>query len=88
MRPKSVLAVTATAGSKVIQDISKTLDIGEILERNIDDAYEQRDILVIDKARDNIDVSCQFVTNHEERLDMVRRKEKGMSSVKIAVPNL
>lgn len=62
--------MTATAGPKVIQDISNTLGIHS--DESPHGAAEN--ILVIDKSRDNIDVSCQFVETHEERLEMVRTK--------------
>jgi hypothetical protein len=35
---------------------------------------ENESIKVINKSRDNIDVTCKFVQNHEERLSMVRRQ--------------
>lgn len=72
MQPKSVLAVTATAGPRVIQDISHTLGIAkQDCEDDCENPLDNENILVIDKARDNIDVSCEFVAHHEERLDMV-----------------
>ena len=73
MEPRSVLAVTATAGSRVIGDITSVLGI-DTTSRLDDEASggEEKNVLIIDKPRYNIDVSCQFVESHEERLEMVR----------------
>ena len=65
MMPRSILAVTATAGPKVIADITKTLGIEKGSEHN-------DGVLIVDKARDNIGVVCEFVESHETRLDKVR----------------
>ena len=75
MRPKGVLAITATAGPRVIADISNTLGISEFggdypsqnLPSLINDA-----IRIMKSDRDNIDVSSLIVGNNEERLTMVR----------------
>ncbi len=73
MKPRSVLAVTATAGPRVIQDISNTLGIqSDALSQN-ESMGDKDNILVIDRPRENIAVSCQFVETHEERLEMVSR---------------
>lgn len=66
MMPKSTLAVTATAGPKVIADITRTLGI-EGSSPN-----ENEGVLIIDKARDNIDVGCEYVDSHETRIQKVR----------------
>jgi hypothetical protein len=77
MEPQSVLAVTATAGPRVIKDITSTLGIDAAVEREDDAMFgDDKNVLIIDKARDNIEVSCQFVETHEERLDMVRRTDR------------
>jgi hypothetical protein len=74
--PKSVLAITATAGHRVIADISNTLSIqhietGEDGNAN-DESLENVDgIRVLKTNRDNIDVSCLMLNNHEERLALV-----------------
>lgn len=65
MMPRSILAVTATAGPKVIADIAKTLGIEEGSENN-------DGVLIVDKARDNIDVACEYVESQESRLHKVR----------------
>ena len=70
MEPRSILAITATAGPRVIEDISETLGIqSRGVPNHAGDTNES--IKIIRKGRDNIDVSCQFVANHEERLSMV-----------------
>lgn len=82
MKPQSVLAVTATAGPRVIQDISNTLGIQSEVPAENSSLTKNENILVIDKSRDNIDVSCHFVENHEERIDMVSEfSTKTMSRV-------
>jgi hypothetical protein len=73
--PKSILAITATAGPRVIADISETLGIQVAVEENASNCLvENESIKMINKSQDNIDVACQFVQNHEERLSMVRRQ--------------
>ena len=75
--PNSVLAITATAGNQVIGDISNTLGINNThtkyggshdCETNVD----ADGIRVLNSNRDNIDVSCYILANHEERLTKVR----------------
>jgi superfamily II DNA helicase RecQ len=80
MQPKSVLAITATAGPRVIEDIGETLGIGQA---NIESAatnqseklacMENDCIKIIRSGRDNIDVMCKFMANHEERLAVLVR---------------
>lgn len=70
MAPKSILAITATAGPRVIDDICQTIGITE--EKSHPDNKEDS-VRVLESGRDNIDVSCHFVSNHEERLMMVCR---------------
>jgi superfamily II DNA helicase RecQ len=78
MQPKSILAITATAGPRVIADISETLGIESTEEINLEG---NENIKVIDKGRDNIDVACQFVANHEERLYMVGNRQREAQSL-------
>ena len=70
MAPKSILAITATAGPRVIDDICQTIGIVE--EKSHPDNKDDS-VRVLESGRDNIDVSCHFVTNQEERLVMVCR---------------
>jgi superfamily II DNA helicase RecQ len=73
MAPKSILAITATAGPRVIDDISQTIGIqAKTPQEHTSDSLQSDSIKVIKKGRDNIDVSCQFVGSQEERLLMVR----------------
>ena len=78
MSPKSVLAITATAGPRVLNDICETLSIEcpqnvkDREENPPDEVTDQKEsIKIINKSRDNIEVACQFVDNHEERLSIV-----------------
>ena len=65
--PQAVLALTATAGPPVINDICSTLGI-------CNEAKDQeKGVAVFDCNRDNIDVAVNFVGNAEERLNMVRQ---------------
>jgi ATP-dependent DNA helicase Q4 len=66
MEPKSILAITATAGPKVIEDIQATLDIAVAPESS-------ESTRIISKGRDNIDVMCKFAENHEDRLNMLQK---------------
>lgn len=73
MAPKSILAITATAGPRVIDDICQTIGIQtKNPEESVTGSVQSESIKVIQKGRDNIDVSCQFVASQEERLLMVR----------------
>jgi ATP-dependent DNA helicase Q4 len=73
MAPKSILAITATAGPRVIDDICKTIGIEtKTPKEDTSDSLQSDSIKVIQKGRDNIEVSCQFVESQEERLIMVR----------------
>jgi superfamily II DNA helicase RecQ len=76
LAPESVLAITATAGPRVLDDICDTMGIsrserveGEESSGESKDANEG--IRIINKSRDNIDVACQFVAHHDERLSIV-----------------
>ena len=74
--PQSVLAITATAGKRVIEDISNALEI----HANDDDGLahgcelhgKSGGVMVLSSNRDNIDVSCCILASHEERLSKVR----------------
>ncbi|VEU40498.1 unnamed protein product [Pseudo-nitzschia multistriata] len=76
MKPKSVLAITATAGPRVIKDIGETLgvDISETLTEDSSESppdSECESIKIVRKGRDNIDVMTKFMSNEEERLAAV-----------------
>jgi hypothetical protein len=78
IEPRSVLAITATAGPKVIDDICRTLKIEQITEK----CKVSEEVLhctnttcgvrVSKTNRDNIDVKCLFLDTQEERLSKVR----------------
>ena len=90
MNPKSILAITATAGPRVIKDIVEALDIETATNDNeIVDGMIATDgkhgVKVIEKSRDNIDVTCQFVENAEDRLAMVRRKKGTDISIRVVI---
>ena len=76
MKPKSVLAITATAGPRVITDIGQTL--GMDLPQSINEEspktstdIEHESMKIIRSGRDNIDVMGKFMANQEERLSVV-----------------
>eukprot|EP00536_Pseudo-nitzschia_multiseries_P005577 jgi/Psemu1/190921/e_gw1.107.107.1 len=76
MKPKSVLAITATAGPRVIADIGETLGMHKSescsTEMPENGTYIQSEsIKIIRTGRDNIDVMGTFMTNQEERLAVV-----------------
>lgn len=85
IRPKSILAITATAGPRVIQDICRALDISSPSSHAsccIDDVPasmgkealttgDDCGVRVMKTDRDNIDVSCYFLSSQAERLSTV-----------------
>jgi superfamily II DNA helicase RecQ len=78
--PQSVLALTATAGPPVVNDICHTLGIDEnISEQEASDAHQnetdqcqEKGVTVFDCNRDNIDVAVHFIGDEGQRLSMVR----------------
>ena len=75
MKPKSILAITATAGPRVIRDIGQTLNMDfpeSITEESPETAMDENESLkIIRSGRDNIDVMGKFMSNQEERLAVV-----------------
>jgi len=70
MQPLSVLAMTATAGPRVVRDICRTLNISaDEGDSSLGDSSRGVKLMKID--RDNIDVSCFFLSSHDERLSTV-----------------
>jgi superfamily II DNA helicase RecQ len=63
LQPKSILALTATAGPPVIRDICHAL--------NINNSIDDDGVAVIKSDRNNIEVSAHFVTDEIERLTLV-----------------
>jgi ATP-dependent DNA helicase Q4 len=69
MKPRSVLAITATAGPRVVNDIMHTLEIPSNDNSNDESSnIQEESIKIINSGRDNIDVKVKFLENHEERL--------------------
>lgn len=69
MKPRSVLAITATAGPRVVKDIVDTLEIPSCGDSNDDISnIPDESIKIINSGRDNIDVKVKFLESHEERL--------------------
>ena len=79
MKPQSILAVTATAGDRVIQDICHTLGIPSKCHGPNTSTDSEDSILIVDKPRDNINVNCQFVESDDERLNLVSAALKTQS---------
>lgn len=67
MEPQSVLALTATAGPRVVDDICQSLEIPRGAPE------EDGGVVTLATNRDNIDVKCVFLESQEERLDKVSR---------------
>ena len=66
LEPRSILALTATAGPPVIRDICQALDIN----RN-DNCSGDDGVMVVKADRNNIDISVHFVTDETERMNLV-----------------
>ena len=69
IEPQSVLAITATAGPRVITDICRTL---QIEHGSSSDGTNREGVRISKTDRDNIDVSCHLLDTQEERLAKVR----------------
>lgn len=70
MAPQSVLALTATAGPPVINDICNTLRIKNPTQ---DIGNEKSGSMkILNCNRNNIEVSAQLLDNEDERLQKVR----------------
>ena len=69
IRPKSILAITATAGPRVISDVCSSLGIESLTERpGAPPCLDNGGVLLMDSNRDNIEVSCEVLGSQEERL--------------------
>jgi ATP-dependent DNA helicase Q4 len=69
VKPESVLAVTATASVRVIEDISQQLRLDQ---GQVSPGEPESGVLVLKTNRDNIDVSAFVLSTQEERLNAVR----------------
>ena len=86
IQPKSVLALTATAGPMVVRDICNTLQIpfdgqctiNHEIPKSLDPANNGVGVKVLDCKRDNIDVFSLVLNDHDERRYLVHKllKEK------------
>ena len=77
IQPQSILAITATAGPRVVDDICRTLKIQRNADSRMRDGNDQHGsekdgVRVMKTDRDNIDVKCLLLANQEERLSKVR----------------
>jgi superfamily II DNA helicase RecQ len=74
IQPEAVLAITATAGPRVVNDICLLLGLEKV--QNISPASDNADsgVLVLKTDRDNIDVSAFVLSTQEERLSSVSSK--------------
>jgi superfamily II DNA helicase RecQ len=75
IEPQSVLAITATAGPRVIDDICRSLRIAKSNDECSalpDESINTCGVRVSKTNRDNIDVKCLFLDSQEERLSTVR----------------
>jgi superfamily II DNA helicase RecQ len=77
IQPESVLAITATAGPRVVEDICRTLNItAGTTDSSVAGALQSDDsggVRVMKSDRDNIDVSSLILSNQEERLSKVNK---------------
>lgn len=79
LNPQSVLALTATAGVPVINDICHTLHIPQCKSNDKvitdNDKYSPKEnddgTHVLSSNRDNIDVAVSFTNSEEKRLNIV-----------------
>lgn len=77
--PESILAITATAGHQVVQDICRTLDIDQCNTlpdvnnpSNVGTDENSSGVWTMKTDRENIDVKSFIVESQERRLSMVR----------------
>jgi superfamily II DNA helicase RecQ len=79
--PRSILAMTATAGPKVVDDICRTLSIDITPDANFSG------VRVSKTNRDNIDVKCLFLNTQEERISKVcfAMKTKSVSRLQFSL---
>ena len=66
IQPKSLLAITATAGPRVINDITRTLGMPKLEGGS---SNEAKGIKIYKADRDNINVTAHFVPDHAARLN-------------------
>ena len=72
MAPQSVLALTATAGPPVIDDICDALGISpERVNHDDENALSEQGVNVLRTSRENIDLACMVMDNEESRIQLV-----------------
>ena len=76
LEPKSILALTATAGPMVIKDICHTLGIPMSSRGGIDNDG----VRVLDCKRDNIDVATLIMDSEDSRRSLVSMNNSGCSN--------
>lgn len=76
LEPKSILALTATAGPMVIKDICHTLGIPMSSRGGIDNDG----VRVLDCKRDNIDVAALIMNSEDSRRSLVSMNDSGCSN--------
>ena len=69
IQPEGVVAITATAGPRVVDDICQAL---EIRKTAAEDKSSESGVHVMTTNRDNIDVRCFVLSSQAERLNKVR----------------
>ena len=67
IQPQSVLAITATAGPRVVSDICQAL----VIQRNDNLESSECGVRIMSTDRDNIDVKSFVLANQEKRLNKV-----------------
>lgn len=76
IEPQSILAITATAGPRVVDDICRTLKIDNgspVLQQFAEKlaTHVRCGVRISKTDRNNIDVTCLFLDTHEQRLSKV-----------------
>ena len=72
IEPKAILAMTATAGPRVMDDICKVLGITNTSNQGTNIGADDDDgVKVLGRTRRNIHVQCNFVTSQSERIKLV-----------------
>jgi ATP-dependent DNA helicase Q4 len=69
IQPQGIVAITATAGPRVVDDICRALEIPRSHEEG---ASSDSGVRVMNSNRDNIDVRCFVLSTQQERLSKVR----------------
>ncbi|KAL7578322.1 hypothetical protein ACA910_012730 [Epithemia clementina (nom. ined.)] len=89
--PKSVLAITATAGPRVVSDVGYSLgiDCSNVGRNETDTSHVSRTgegVLLMESDRDNIEVKCEVLESQEQRLtrlvSLLKRPCDGMAAKK------